>query len=631
MARAPLAPPLPEGRRAALEALLAGETPEAAAARLGWSPARVVREASAALEAGEPVRFARLSPAERAQEIQRRFGLAPVAEPAAAGPASPPAAPRAPAAGADAAARRPQPPADPPPDPPALHPGVRVEDGAIDGDFCVVSDPDRAIYLRLKRPQAALLAGLDGSRSRAQLAADPGALRAELIAPLLDRFAQLGLLAGTEPADAERRARVRTNDRTRIQFTFADPDRALDRALPLIRALGSLPALIAAAWILAAGVVVFALGADMAALTADFVSDPLVIATVVVATLATVMLHELGHAAAVRYHGGHVHRLGFMLFYIAPAMFCDTSDAWRFPRRGQRAAVSLAGIGVQLVVTAVVVLILAAPVGPDVRAWITLYAFVNFGICMLNLIPLVKLDGYWALVALLDRPNLRADATGLVRERVRRAIFGLKRPVKALPAPAAHAAFGLACMVFAPVLVLVVVLRYQGWALHFGPIGAAGWLLLAALVLAGPVAGLIAAVRAAAAERPAAAVRGVAVITAACAASIAALMLVSLPLTASGDFRRSAPRIASVELSPAQRDHVRRGDRAVLTDGSFAAPRRLGSADVRAVRRDGRALLRLDRPIAAREGHAELRGRERPVPLWFVDSYVLAPLRVLGL
>jgi putative peptide zinc metalloprotease protein len=622
-----IAPPLPAGRRAALEALLGGASPAAAAAELGWSAARVVREASAALEAIEAERFAHLDPAARAREIERRFGLTP-------GPAAPPAAPAAPAPAAPVPAA-PAPaaaPALPVPDHPTLHPGVRVEDGPPDADFCVVSDRERAIYLRLKRPQAAFLGSLDGSRSEQDLAADSGSLPAQLVGPLLTRFAQLGLLAGSQPADDERRARVRTSDRTRIQFTFADPDRALDRALPLIRALGSLPALVAAGVLMAAAIVVFAAQADLAALTSDFVSQPLVIVTVVVATLATVMLHELGHAAAVRYHGGHVHRLGFMLFYLAPAMFCDTSDAWRFPRRGQRAAVSLAGIGVQLAATALVVLALLLPVGAGVQAWIALYAFVNFGIGMINLIPLVKLDGYWALVAMLDRPNLRADAAGLVREHARRAVFGLRRAQRPLPAPWAHAAFGLACLVFAPALVVIVVMRYQGWALHLGWIGASAWLLLACLVLAGPARGLVVAVRAAAAERRSAALRGGAIIAGAAALTLGALMLVSLPLTAAGDFVRTSPRAAIVQLPAAQRDHVRAGDAATLTDGSFAAPRQLGGATVTtAPGADGRARLRLAGRVPERAGRAELRGRERPVPLWAVDTYVVPLGRAFGL
>jgi putative peptide zinc metalloprotease protein len=642
--------PLPPARRVAFERLVQGHSPDAVAAELGWSRARVIREASAAAMAVQPDLLARLTDAERDAEIRHLLGLdraaaangasppaavngasppatADAASPPAAAGSSPPAGagtPPAPAAGSSppTGANGASPPVLSIPEQPRVHPGLLIEEGPPGEGHFVVSDAKRAIYLRLKAPQAAFLASLDGTRAVDGLA--PEGLDQRLVLPLLARFTQLGLLEGTEPPAKEKR--VRAGDRTRIQYTLADPDRLLDRLLPLIRLLGSPAGLIAATLACAAALIVFAVRADLAALTPGFVGNPFVIATVILATLGTVMLHELGHAGAVKFHGGHVHRLGFMLFYLAPAMFCDTSDSWRFPRRAQRAAVSLAGIGVQLVVTALVVLLLALPLPGDLNAWITLYAFINFGMCMLNAVPFVKLDGYWTLVAVSDRPNLRAEATGLVREYVRRALFGLKRPLKPMPVPWAHAVFGLACIGFAPLLVITIVLRYQGWALGLGWIGASCWLLLAVLVLLGPLNGTLRAIASARAESPRAALRGVILATAVLAALLAGLSLVKVPLSAGGDFTRTGPRTATVDLLDARAPLIAAGDRVDLDDGSFAAPRVLGAGTVERVE-DGRAQIRLDRSLDTGSGHAHIRGEARPATLWFLDMYVVPPFR----
>jgi putative peptide zinc metalloprotease protein len=513
--RAAVGVPLPPARRAALEGLLRGTAPKALAEELGWSPGRVVREARAALLALEPARFAALSEPARDQELARALrGASATAQPAEADADAP--APATPTISAR----------------PARLESVLVEPGPADGEHWVISDSRRGVYLRVKPAQAQLLARLDGSRTVDELASEPGPLDPRIVRPLIERFAQIGLLEGTDSPETNRLRRLRVSDRTRIQFEVADPDTLLDRARPLIRALGSPAALVAGLVVLALGLVAYGARSLPAGLTGGSVGDPLVLGSVIAATLVTVMLHELAHAAAVKYFGGHVHRLGVMLFYVAPAMFCDTSDAWRFRRKGQRAVVSLAGIGSQLVVVALVGLLLLAPVGDGARAWITLYGTVNAGMCALNAIPLVKLDGYWALAALLDRPNLRGESVALVREHARAAVFGLpRRALPRLPAPLAYGAFGLACQVFAPLLVVSTVLNYQGLLLGLGWVGASLWLLLAAFVVAGPVTGLKRAVAAAAAERRAAAARGVAIIVTALAVVVGATSLISVPLT----------------------------------------------------------------------------------------------------
>jgi putative peptide zinc metalloprotease protein len=59
--------------------------------------------------------------------------------------------------------------------------------------------------------------------------------------------------------------------------------------------------------------------------------------------LATMLLHELGHASACRKYGCEHAEIGFCLYLIFPALYIDLSAAWRLPRL-QRAVIDIGGM-----------------------------------------------------------------------------------------------------------------------------------------------------------------------------------------------------------------------------------------------------------------------------------------------
>src|ERR1043166_1534345 len=119
------------------------------------------------------------------------------------------------------------------------------------------------------------------------------------------------------------------------------------------------------------------------------------------------LLHELAHALAVRRWGGEVRQFGVTFLFFTPAPYMDASAAGAFSSRWRRAAVSLAGIGVELAIGAAALL-----------AWLALergvlsdVAFVLLAVCLgssvlFNANPLLRFDGYHALCDLVDSPNL---------------------------------------------------------------------------------------------------------------------------------------------------------------------------------------------------------------------------------
>ncbi len=118
-------------------------------------------------------------------------------------------------------------------------------------------------------------------------------------------------------------------------------------------------------------------------------------------------LHELAHALAVRRWGGEVHEMGVTLLFFMPAPYVDASAANAFRDRWQRAAVSAAGIMVELGLAAVAAF-LWLELEPGVLrdlAFVTLFLGCASTL-LFNANPLLRFDGYHLLCDLLEMPNL---------------------------------------------------------------------------------------------------------------------------------------------------------------------------------------------------------------------------------
>ncbi|MDR1152594.1 MAG: M50 family metallopeptidase [Bifidobacteriaceae bacterium] len=135
--------------------------------------------------------------------------------------------------------------------------------------------------------------------------------------------------------------------------------------------------------------------------------------------MVLVAIHEVAHGVALYAAGGQPRRMGFMLFYLTPAFFCDVSDSWRLGRKA-RIDVALAGVASQCQVGVVTALPLVAGL-PASGAFVWLTVF-NLASAAANLFPLLKLDGYLALMAGVGVPNLRARAIEAWRGTLRRLV-----------------------------------------------------------------------------------------------------------------------------------------------------------------------------------------------------------------
>lgn len=284
-------------------------------------------------------------------------------------------------------------------------------------------------YIRIGKDLGRLMQLLDGARDHAALAEALGEpWTPATVERVVHDLADKQLLA-----DGQRRPRsqaqwVKFVPPLTLQLTILRPAQVAKLLAPIAAGFASRAGMISSGLFVAAGVL--AVLAQAPVLT-DALSSPLPFGTylwLALGFLIAMTLHEFAHGVALVHYGGRPSRMGFMLFYLMPAFFCDVSDAWRLPHRRQRVRIALAGAGMQtLIGSAAGLVALAMPLWTDATA--TRYALLVIAVAnllagVLNLIPLVKLDGYIALMSHVDEPHLRQRSLVDARRLIARVLFG---------------------------------------------------------------------------------------------------------------------------------------------------------------------------------------------------------------
>ncbi len=137
--------------------------------------------------------------------------------------------------------------------------------------------------------------------------------------------------------------------------------------------------------------------------------------SLVAAVLGVLFLHECGHAFTVKYFGRDVNRGGLFLMFGMPGAFVDTTDMWLAPKFA-RLAVTAAGPLVNLILGGAAALLALAY--PEAAGDLGRFAFINYVLILTNLIPFIKLDGYYLLMDAVEIANLRERAIAFVSREV---------------------------------------------------------------------------------------------------------------------------------------------------------------------------------------------------------------------
>ncbi len=139
------------------------------------------------------------------------------------------------------------------------------------------------------------------------------------------------------------------------------------------------------------------------------------------------LFHELGHGFACQHYGGDVEEIGFMMFYyLRPSAYCDTTSSYIIHKRHDKVVIQLAGVIASMVwcSTSAIFLALLNPSLP-IYPGLAIDLLIEVTFSFVTLVPLLKLDGYYAICDYFNFPNLRDRSFKVTRAWLSRLLFGL--------------------------------------------------------------------------------------------------------------------------------------------------------------------------------------------------------------
>ncbi len=235
------------------------------------------------------------------------------------------------------------------------------------------------------------------------------------------------------------------------------PNGFLERTIGYVRPLFSRGAMIA--WcllVVVAGWVIARNWADFSAPVLNIFTSsnlPLLWVTLVVLKVA----HELGHAYATKYFGGHVPEMGAYFIVGTPCAYVDATASWGFSRKRERLFVCIAGMYVEIGIGALAAILWSVtPPGSLQSVLHNVIVLSTVVTVAFNINPLMRYDGYYALSDLVEVPNLRQRSHAEGARILKRVFLGVRssgEPGSVVPR-LFLLGFGFASAIYKVVLVL---------------------------------------------------------------------------------------------------------------------------------------------------------------------------------
>ena len=199
---------------------------------------------------------------------------------------------------------------------------------------------------------------------------------------------------------------------------------------------------------------------------------------------AMAFIHETAHGLTCKNFGGKVEKMGFILMYFAPTFYCDVTQIWIYGDRWERVATVMAGIWADLMIcVAATIVWWATPAGmPSHDLAYKVMMVTGIGVSLLNLNPLIKLDGYYLFSELTGEVDLKETTTAYVSSWVRRNIFRLPVEIEWVPRRRRvfYLIYALLSGVYSYGLLIVVVLFVYHVLRSYSP----EWAFVPALIIA---------------------------------------------------------------------------------------------------------------------------------------------------
>ena len=363
---------------------------------------------------------------------------------------------------------------------PKLRSDLRVSEQHVAGETSfIVKIVDISSYNRYGAFEWELLRLFDGTRTPAEVATDLTAVHPEnpiqesdvlefldsTDANLWERSVGEKNLAVLERIRDERKSRINQSSLLYIYFKAWNPNRTLTRMEPYMR------------WLYTPSFVVFSiivfiiamsiLAGDWARVQKDTEAlysfsgkSAYDIWAFWIIMMSLGGIHEFGHGLTCKHYGGDVTQMGFLLIYFTPAFYTDTTDILLFESTAPREYVIFAGIWVELVICSISTIIWALSVPGSIVNDLAYKTLLLSGItgALINLNPLIKADGYYAISQFLHIDGLREESFAYLRAWFQKNILRRKVDVPAASRRNRRVfmAFGLSAIIYSTLLLFLV-------------------------------------------------------------------------------------------------------------------------------------------------------------------------------
>ncbi|MEM7479041.1 MAG: hemolysin D, partial [Planctomycetota bacterium] len=146
-------------------------------------------------------------------------------------------------------------------------------------------------------------------------------------------------------------------------------------------------------------------------------------------TMAVVkVLHEFGHGLSCKRYGGECHEMGFMFLVFTPCLYCNVSDSWMLPNKWNRVFIGAAGMYVELILASIATYLwwFSDPSSMFNFLCLSVMFICSVSTVVFNGNPLLRFDGYYIVMDMLEIPNLRQKATDILKRWFQQYCLGLE-------------------------------------------------------------------------------------------------------------------------------------------------------------------------------------------------------------
>lgn len=146
-------------------------------------------------------------------------------------------------------------------------------------------------------------------------------------------------------------------------------------------------------------------------------------------------IHETAHGLTCKHYGGEVHSMGLMLLYLTPAFFVDVTESWISATKIQRLATIIAGIWIEMTICGFAMIIWTNTQPGDFLHdfCYKVILITGLAVVVMNLNPLLKLDGYYFLTEVIGVHDLKERSTAFVSAWFQSRILRLPIEVPTIP------------------------------------------------------------------------------------------------------------------------------------------------------------------------------------------------------